>query len=98
LPHLTYRRPLEREAELLATAPDLPLERFDLFAVDGEVMMKRTEATRFGLKPSLRPISSAEGTGFLTTYVIIDLLYAPFEFEKTLGNLPTFEPRGNKRC
>jgi hypothetical protein len=59
LPHLAYRRPLAREVDrfafdfLLPVPPrDLPLERFEGFAVDGELMIKRTESIRLALKPN----------------------------------------------
>jgi hypothetical protein len=47
-------------------ARELP-ERFEL---DGELMIKRTEATRFLVRPSVLPISSAEGTRFRMVYVM----------------------------
>jgi hypothetical protein len=52
----------------VAVALDLLLDRFEV-PDDGESIIKRTEATRFGLKPNVRPISSGEGTRFLTTNV-----------------------------
>ena len=79
---LPYRRPLAREVErfalrflLFAPAMDLPLERFEILAVDGELMISRTVATCSSLRPSLRPISSADGTRFLITYVAMNILY-----------------------
>lgn len=48
-------------------ALDLPFERFEV-PDDGVSIITRTEATRFGLKPKVRPISSGESTRFLTTY------------------------------
>jgi len=71
----SYRRPLAREVErflpAFLAAPtdgDLLFERLDVLRGDGELMIMRTEATRFGLKPNVRPISSGEGTRFLITY------------------------------
>jgi len=76
LPRIAYRRPLARDPERFFLASitasdcfDLPFERFAVLG--GESIIKRTEATRFGLNPRLRPISSGEGTRFLTTKVAI---------------------------
>jgi hypothetical protein len=66
----TYR-PLLR-ADVLFTfffevTPELP-ERFERV---GEFMINRTEATRLFVRPSLSPISSAEGTRFRIMYAIV---------------------------
>jgi hypothetical protein len=81
LSHFAYRRPLACEVERFAlnslplvTTLYLPLERFEVFAADAELMITRTDATRLALKPSLRPISSGEGTRFRMMYVVMETL------------------------
>ena len=73
LPRLTHPRPDLRAVErfavvdlLLVAIQDLLTERLDVLFVVGEPMITRTEATRFLDRPSLRPISSGEGTPFVT--------------------------------
>jgi len=44
-----------------------PPERFER---DGELMIMRTDVTRFFVRPSLSPISSAEGTRLRMMYVM----------------------------
>jgi len=53
---------------------DLPLARFEVFELDGELMITRTAATRLEVRPSLLPISSGESTRFLMTYSAMDTL------------------------
>lgn len=65
--------PLER-FRALALGGEVATKRFLVFVVDGEFMIMRTELTRLGLKPSLRPISSADGTRFVITYVGMETL------------------------
>jgi hypothetical protein len=81
LPRFAYRRPLLREFArflldflLVAATRELLPERPEVLRADGEFMMASTEATCSADTPSLRPISSGEGTRFFTTNAAMETL------------------------
>jgi hypothetical protein len=65
------------ELDFLAVIRGLPFERFEV-AAEGEFIMKRTAWTRLLLSPSVRPISSGEGTRFLMTNAAIETSIGSF--------------------
>jgi len=82
---------------LFAPATALPLERFEVLTVNGELMISRTAATCSSLRPSLRPISSAEGTRFLMTYAAMEKLLADLNFDFA-DDFPSMVHNRSVRC